>query len=99
MAVANRYRRDTLIRKQSQYSTARGAQSITAAVRNGTLRTERYVMTGDQRLDIIAGQRYGDSSLWWVIAAASGIGWALQCPAGTVLYIPTDIAKVRSLVV
>ena len=97
MAIANRYRRDPLIRAQSQYGTAKAAQAIARAALSGELRTERYILTGDQRLDILAGQRYGDSGLWWVIAAASRIGWALQCPAGTVLYIPTDIGKVRMM--
>jgi hypothetical protein len=98
MAIAKRYRRDTLIRGQSQYGTAKSSQAIYRAVQSGALRAERYVLTGVQRLDILAGQRYGDANLWWVIAAASRIGWALQCPAGTVLYIPTDIGKVRALV-
>jgi nucleoid-associated protein YgaU len=51
-----------------------------------------------QRLDILAGKLYGDSSLWWVIAAASGIGWGLQIPGGTVLTVPTDISQIAMLV-
>ena len=38
--------------------------------------------TGD-RFFKLAHKYYGDSSLWWIIAAASGIGWGLQCPPGT----------------
>jgi hypothetical protein len=49
-------------------------------------------------LDIIAGEYYGDGSLWWVIAGASGIGWGLQVPAGIYLRIPTDIGAVVALV-
>jgi len=51
-------------------------------------------LTESQRLDVIAAQQYGDPSYWWVIAAASGIGWGLQCPPGTILRIPTNLAKV-----
>lgn len=50
-----------------------------------------------QRLDHVAARSYGDSSLWWVIAAASGIGWSMQCPAGTVLRVPSDLNQVFEL--
>jgi hypothetical protein len=50
-----------------------------------------------QRLDHVAAKSYGDATLWWIIASASGIGWALQCPAGTTLRIPTDLNQVFSL--
>ena len=43
------------------------------------------------RLDQIAGRAYGSSSLWWVIAAASGIGWGLQVPPGTMIKLPTNV--------
>ena len=49
-------------------------------------------------MDIIAGEVYGDAALWWVIAAASGIGWGLQVPAGTVLNVPTRLEQVTRLV-
>jgi hypothetical protein len=55
-------------------------------------------MQGEERLDIIAGELYGDASLWWIIAAASGIGWGMQCPPGTVLDIPTKIEQITRLV-
>ena len=52
------------------------------------------VLEEGQRLDQIAGVFYGDSSYWWAIAAASGIGWALQVPPGTVLRVPKNIGDV-----
>lgn len=52
----------------------------------------------NQRLDHIAYQVYGDGTLWWAIAAASGIGWALQCPPGTILRIPTDLNQIYELI-
>ena len=97
MAVS-RHRRDSVIRALTQYGTAAAAQTLYQAYRNGQLATVRYVLTGRERLDTIAGHRYGDSRLWWVIAAVSGVGWAMQCPPGTVLYIPTDMSQIRALV-
>tara|TARA_Y100000591_G_C21489801_1_gene524537 strand:- start:51 stop:224 length:174 start_codon:yes stop_codon:yes gene_type:complete len=51
-----------------------------------------------QRLDTIAAESYGDARLWWVIAAASNIGWGLQVPPGTKLSIPIDLAQIGDLV-
>jgi len=68
------------------------SRSMTATIRNlvasGQLSTTTVVLKEGERLDQIAGKYYGDSTLWWVIAAASGIGWGLQCPPGTVVAIP-----------
>ena len=41
-----------------------------------------------ERLDVLAGQIYGDARYWWVLAAASDIGWGLQVPPGTLIRIP-----------
>ncbi len=74
-----------------------GNSKIFEAVERGALDTTQVVLTQGQRLDHLAGQFYGDGRYWWVIAAASGIGWALQCPAGTIVRVPKDLA--RALVV
>lgn len=50
-----------------------------------------------QRLDHIAARSYGDGTLWWIIAAASGIGWGMQCPAGTVIRVPNDLNAIYEL--
>ena len=94
----NRYRRDTILGRMRKYGTASASRVLSVAFRDGRLTTERYVLTGVERLDIIAGKRYGDSRLWWIIASVSGIGWALQCPPGTVLHIPTNLAQIKALV-
>ena len=52
-----------------------------------------YTTIGD-RFDTLAQQYYDDSSLWWIIAAASGIGWSLQLPPGTFLTIPKNLNQV-----
>ena len=50
-----------------------------------------------ERLDVIAGDYYGDGTFWWVIAAASGIGWSLQVPPGTYLAIPKSLSSIYKL--
>ena len=56
-----------------------------------------YTDEGD-RFDILAQTYYGDSNLWWIIAAASGIGWGLQCPPGTVIRIPTNASDAYGVI-
>lgn len=54
--------------------------------------TDIYIVTqGGDRLDTLANQFYGESSLWWIIASANNIHdapFALQ--DGTILRIPID---------
>jgi nucleoid-associated protein YgaU len=50
--------------------------------------------TGD-RLDTLANQFYGDSSLWWVIASANNIhDGAMGVDDGTILRIPQQYLKI-----
>lgn len=54
---------------------------------------DNYVITtlGD-RLDLLANNFYGDSSLWWIIASANALsGDSLYPPVGLQLRIPTDV--------
>ena len=53
-----------------------------------------HILEEGERLDYLAGVYYGDSSFWWVLAAASGIGYALQIPPGTVIRVPTSLSEV-----
>lgn len=58
--------------------------------------TDLYVITvlGD-RLDLLAQDIYGDSSLWWIIASANSLsGDSLVPPIGQQLRIPSDIQSV-----
>lgn len=70
---------------------------IRQAVSNGTLAVNYMVIKEGDRLDVIAGRIYGDGRLWWIIAAASNIGWWLQVPAGTRITIPTDLSAVSGI--
>lgn len=93
-----RYARTPVIKGGRQFGTSTVVAVIWQAVRNGEIETRRHTLQGEERLDILAGEIYGDSSLWWVIAAASGIGWGLQVPPGTILDIPTKLEQVTRLV-
>jgi hypothetical protein len=63
---------------------------IYQAIESGNLSYRKIILEQQQRLDHLAGITYNDASLWWIIAAASGIGWGLQVPAGTVIRIPIN---------
>ena len=94
MAAIRRYARSPKLKGGSISGTGRAGIAIYTAAQNGGLKVEKRQMKGGERLDIIAGEFYGDSGLWWVISAASGIGWGLQVPPGIVLTIPTDLSQV-----
>ena len=70
---------------------------IYRAANSGALPASKYVLQEGERLDVLSGRYYGDSQYWWVIAAASGIGWALQIPGGTLLRIPDSLSLALSV--
>jgi nucleoid-associated protein YgaU len=91
-----RYSNEELIDLGKQYGTATAHTKIRNAIKNGVVEYNEEIIKGFERLDTIAGKYYGDGNLWWVIAAASNIGWALQLPPGTLLYIP-NLEQVRNI--
>jgi len=96
MAI-RRYSRTPTIGFGSQYGTSRTIEVIRDAVDTGDVTSVVIISRDSDRLDVIAGRVYGNASLWWIIAAASQIGWALQVPPGTILRIP-DINGIANLV-
>jgi len=54
--------------------------------------TDIFIVPVDgDRLDGLAQRYYGNSSLWWIIAQANGLGkGSLAIPAGKQLRIPMD---------
>lgn len=82
---------------KSIVSNSKASYRIFNAVENQTINYTVKVLEDGERLDILAGIYYEDSSLWWVLAAASGIGWGLQVPPGTIIRVPTNIGQVMSL--
>jgi nucleoid-associated protein YgaU len=79
-------------------ATNQAITRIRDAVKSGAIRTSLQVFQEGDRIDAIAGRYYGDGRLWWVIAAASNIGWWMQVPPGTRIVIPTDINEVVGVV-
>lgn len=90
-----RYGRAPVLQFGEKYGTSQAILAIRNNVANGNIRKKIYLCEENVRLDILAGEEYGDGKLWWVLAAASGIGWGLQIPPGTLITIPKleDIIK------
>ena len=93
-----RYRNDRVLSNSLNYGTANAISSIRNNIKNGFIRTITYVLKENERLDIIAGKYYGDARLWWIIAAASDIGWGLQVPPGTRITIPENLSEIDEIV-
>lgn len=84
----SRYTADDQISFGNQLATARVVTSIRSGIRDGRISVIRQVIaTGSDRLDTLAGTIYGDARYWWVLAAASNIGWGLQIPPGTIINV------------
>lgn len=86
--MTSRYSGTPIINGGRSRGTSNSINLIREGISNGQIPFEEIVLQESQRLDIIAGIEYGDSSLWWILAAASNIGWGLQVPAGTLIRIP-----------
>lgn len=73
------------------------SNDIYKLVEAGVIEVDYVLSKEGKRLDHYAYDAYGDGMNWWIIAAASGIGWWLQCPAGTLLAIPKEISDIERL--
>lgn len=93
----SRYSRTPILSLGAQYGTSVATTRIRQAIKDGTIKTKEIVLRGAERLDTLAGSIYGDSRYWWVLAAASDVGWALQAPPGTIIHIP-DLNDIAALV-
>ena len=84
----SRYQNDDQISYGNQLATPRLVYAIRESIRDGSIPVVRQLIaTGSDRLDTLAGTLYGDAKYWWVLAAASNIGWGLQIPPGTVVNV------------
>jgi nucleoid-associated protein YgaU len=94
----DRYGKDPVLNFGAQYGTAQATRIIRQAIASGGMKTTTIILRGFERLDTIASVQYGNGRYWWIIAAASDIGWGLQVPPGTVIKIPrlTDIQTLFS---
>jgi len=94
----SRYGRTQIVKGGTQYGTSKGSTAIYYAVKRGQISYYRRVSKEGERLDTIAGEVWGNASLWWIIAAASGIGWGTQVPPGVVLRIPSNLEDIAMFV-
>lgn len=83
-----RYARTPIYGINQRYGTSLAIILLRDGIQTGAVRCQSYVTKENERLDIIAGQFYGDGTLWWIIAAGSGVGWSMQVPSNTKLTIP-----------
>ena len=67
------------------------------AVDAGVIGANIRQLESNTRLDVIAYEAYGDASLWWIIAAASGIGWSMQLSPGSYVRIPVNVDVIYEL--
>jgi len=67
---------------------------IRNAILNVAIEFNTHTVEEGERLDSLAQLYLSSSEYWWVIAAASGIGWSLQIPPGTLLQIPVSIDSI-----
>lgn len=93
----SRYTRAPILKLGSQFGTSRAISVIRSAIKNNKLSYQEIIVRGAERLDTIAGSVYGDGRYWWILAAASDIGWGMQVPPGTVIKIP-ELSAISQLV-
>lgn len=96
MAI-KRYARANIIGINRQYGTSLAISAIRSGIQLGLIKSTVQILSKGQRLDSLAGEIYGDARLWWVIAAASEIGWSIQAPPGTIIKIP-NIADIENII-
>ena len=92
-----RYKRDQRI-AGGLLQTAQSVTVLRRARELGLLQTRVMVLRQSQRLDHIAFKELGDPHAWWIIAALSNIGWGMQLPPGTILFLPLNLQTVEALV-
>lgn len=93
----SRYSRTVVLNFGAQFGTGRAREAVQKAVSSGQINVREFTSRGLERLDTMAGVLYGDSRYWWVLAAASNIGWGMQVAPGTIIKVP-NLNDVASLV-
>jgi hypothetical protein len=95
--ATSRYAFTPLLPGRQGLGTSKYISRIYYSVKSGALPFSTTTLIARQRLDHIAHLAYGSSDLWWIISAASGIGWNLQAPPGTIIRIPKELSRVFAL--
>ena len=87
MAIS-RYSQTPRLNLGSLFGTSETVSRIRAGIRSGKINVQVLFLKELVRLDVLAGQYYQDARYYWIIAAASDIGWSLQIPPNTRIVIP-----------
>lgn len=95
--TVSRYTKTPRLEFGARFGTNTAIPLIRKAIKDGRLPTKQTIVRGSERLDTLAGVLYGDARYWWILAAASDIGWGMQVPVGTIINVP-DLATVTKLV-
>jgi len=99
----NRYKNNPVLNenvilgRKPKYATEKLCTQIFNDCKSNVLQNEKVVFNEGDRLDYLAQKYYGNGLDWWIIAAASGIGWWLQINPGTIIVIPNDIKQIKRL--
>lgn len=90
-----RYGKTKILGLNFRFGTSQAIPILRQNIANGNIKYSEHILEENERLDILAGKVYGDSSLYWILAACSDIGFVLQVPPGTLIKIPdiNDVAK------
>jgi len=78
------------------YQSSKAISVIRSGIESGDINIiKTLLLTQEDRVEHIAASIYGEARYWWIIAAASNIGWALQAPPGTIIFVPSlaDVEK------
>ena len=87
MAIS-RYSQTPRLNFGSMFGTSDTVSKVRFGIKTGQIGVSVIVLKEIIRLDVLAGQQYGDGKYYWLIAAASNIGWSLQVPPNTRIVIP-----------
>lgn len=93
----SRYQRTDILGYNFQYGSSNTHVIIRDAVKNSKVFYKTIVLHEAERLDHLAFKHYQNGRYWWIIAAASDVGWGLQVPPGTVIRIP-DLSEIAKLI-
>lgn len=94
----SRYTRDATLPDGKGLGTPGAAAAIRTGIKIGDISIKRtLIVTQSDRLDTLAGALYGDGRYWWILAAASNIGWGMQVPPGTLINVP-DLRDIERIV-
>ena len=92
-----RYTRDQRI-AGGKLATSQTTVRLRRARELGLIPTRTIILSETQRLDHLAHKYLGDSTLWWILAAMSDIGWGLQLAPGTIIRVPTNMSAIERIV-